>query len=406
MRFLVLLLMMVVFSSEAKAQWPTLDLGAIKEAISGNMESVKQSKTIVSGTTSANKMTSALGDAKSSMSKLAGDKVEKAKEKAEKVKKEQARLEKLRKAYEERKQKLDELNAQKEEARARIADAKKEYNEYKDTYNDAKEVYQDISGSETPTAAAVDIPQPSTATTATESSVLVEPSSIKKTYEEKTPEPALQPALPAEEALTEEPAPAVAPVLAPEQPQSFRKRPVRKMELEKIDMQTLSPQSRSLIFAETLAFAQGVPATDFTGIMPQEMAFYCEITDKNALSDENVINDCMKRLVACMQHGDTQVAPECQQKHAAMVYEATTENLASALDLSNKMSKFEEDVVEKTQKDMENASTERDDINNLAQVKVQQMELIKAQMEMLASEMRLKALERMSGFDKKTIGIE
>ena len=85
--------LLMSLSSPAQAQWPTLDLTAIKEGISSKIELVKQSKIVTEATKLGGKMNSAIGDAKSSVTKFAGDNLEKAKKKAEKLQKEKERLE-------------------------------------------------------------------------------------------------------------------------------------------------------------------------------------------------------------------------------------------------------------------------------------------------------------------------
>ena len=80
--------LLMSLSSPAAAQWPTLDMAAIKEGIQSKIELVKQSKIVTQATELGGKMNSAIGDAKSSVTKFAGDNIEKAKKKAEKLKKE------------------------------------------------------------------------------------------------------------------------------------------------------------------------------------------------------------------------------------------------------------------------------------------------------------------------------
>ena len=93
--------LLMSLSSPAQAQWPTLDLTAIKEGISSKIELVKQSKIVTEATKQGGKMNSAIGDAKSSVTKFAGDNLEKAKKKAEKLQKEKERLEEKKKKLEE-----------------------------------------------------------------------------------------------------------------------------------------------------------------------------------------------------------------------------------------------------------------------------------------------------------------
>ena len=137
--------LLMSLSSPAQAQWPTLDLTAIKEGISSKIELVKQSKIVTEATKLGGKMNSAIGDAKSSVTKFAGDNLEKAKKKAEKLQKEKERLEEKKKKLEEKKEKLEKQKkkiekAKKamEEAKKLKEDAEKKIQEGKDKVNDVK----------------------------------------------------------------------------------------------------------------------------------------------------------------------------------------------------------------------------------------------------------------------------
>ena len=137
--------LLMSLSSPAQAQWPTLDLTAIKEGISSKIELVKQSKIVTEATKLGGKMNSAIGDAKSSVTKFAGDNLEKAKKKAEKLHKEKERLEEKKKKLEEKKEKLEKQKKKiektkkaMEEAKKLKEDAEKKIQEGKDMVNDVK----------------------------------------------------------------------------------------------------------------------------------------------------------------------------------------------------------------------------------------------------------------------------
>ena len=130
--------LLMSLSSPAQAQWPTLDLTAIKEGISSKIELVKQSKIVTEATKLGGKMNSAIGDAKSSVTKFAGDNLEKAKKKAEKLQKEKERLEEKKKKLEEKKEKLEKQKKKIEEAKKLKEDAEKKIQEGKDMVNDVK----------------------------------------------------------------------------------------------------------------------------------------------------------------------------------------------------------------------------------------------------------------------------
>ncbi|OLA81499.1 MAG: hypothetical protein BHW57_01535 [Azospirillum sp. 47_25] len=117
--------LLMSLSSPAQAQWPTLDLTAIKEGISSKIELVKQSKIVTEATKQGGKMNSAIGDAKSSVTKFAGDNLEKAKKKAEKLQKEKERLEEKKKKLEEKKEKLEKQKKKIEKAKKAMEEAKK-----------------------------------------------------------------------------------------------------------------------------------------------------------------------------------------------------------------------------------------------------------------------------------------
>ena len=65
-------ILLMSFPLKAQAQWPTFDVAAIKQAITSNIELVKQSKIVTDATALAGKINSGIGDAKASMSKYGG----------------------------------------------------------------------------------------------------------------------------------------------------------------------------------------------------------------------------------------------------------------------------------------------------------------------------------------------
>lgn len=137
--------LLMSLTSPAQAQWPTLDMTAIKEGISSKIELVKQSKIVTEATQLGGKMNSTIGDAKSSMTKYAGDNIEKAKKKAEKLQKEKERLDKqkekmdkLKEKAEKQKEKMEKAKKAMEDAKKMKEDAEKKIQEGKDAVNDAK----------------------------------------------------------------------------------------------------------------------------------------------------------------------------------------------------------------------------------------------------------------------------
>ncbi len=125
-------------TSSAQAQWPTLDISAIKEGISSKIELVKQSKIVTETTQLAGKMNSAIGDAKASMSKFAGDNLKKIKEQAKKLEEAKKRLEENKAKIDKVKEKAQKAKEQYEKAQKKIAEAKEKVNEVKSKVNEVK----------------------------------------------------------------------------------------------------------------------------------------------------------------------------------------------------------------------------------------------------------------------------
>lgn len=142
--------LLISISNNAHAQFPTFDISAIKEGITSNIELVKQSKIVTDATATAGKINAGIGDAKASVSKFAGDNLEKAKEKAEKIKKEKERIEEKKKKYEKYKEELEAKKKQMEDAKARVEKAKADAEKYKSDIEsgvaDAKEMAADAKG--------------------------------------------------------------------------------------------------------------------------------------------------------------------------------------------------------------------------------------------------------------------
>ena len=136
--------LLMSLSSPAQAQWPTLDLTAIKEGISSKIELVKQSKIVTEATKLGGKMNSAIGDAKSSVTKFAGDNLEKAKKKAEKLQKEKERLEEKKKKLEEKKEKLEKQKKKIEKAKKAVEEAKKLKEDAEKKIQEGKDMVNDV----------------------------------------------------------------------------------------------------------------------------------------------------------------------------------------------------------------------------------------------------------------------
>lgn len=122
---------------QAQAQWPTLDISSVKEGITTNIELVKQSKVVTDAMATAGKINSAIGDAKASVSKFAGDNLKKAQEKMQKLQEEKERIEKRKEEYEKIKKEIDEKREAVEEYKRQVEQAKAQADSY---VNDAKEM--------------------------------------------------------------------------------------------------------------------------------------------------------------------------------------------------------------------------------------------------------------------------
>ncbi len=138
--FISLLGIMIVMSmtSVSHAQWPTLDVSAIKEGISSKIELVKQSKIVTQTTQLAGKMNSAIGDAKSSMSKFAGDNLKKIQEQAKKLDEAKKRIEEGKAKIDEAKEKAQKAKEEYEKAQKTINEAKQEVEKAKQEVNNVK----------------------------------------------------------------------------------------------------------------------------------------------------------------------------------------------------------------------------------------------------------------------------
>jgi len=138
----------------AQAQWPTLDISAIVQGAKGIAQQVEQYKTQIMESKTVSSINTAIGDAKSSMSKFSLDeleakkkKAEKALKEAEKLKKIQEDIQKAKKAYEEKKKSYDDYKQKLANAKSNVAskvnDAKSAVNDAKAKVNDAKSKVND-----------------------------------------------------------------------------------------------------------------------------------------------------------------------------------------------------------------------------------------------------------------------
>ena len=131
----------------AMAQFPTLDMSAIGTKAKSITQQVQQYKTQIMESKIVGSVNSAIGDAKSSMSKFSTDKIAEAKKKAEKAKKQADKIkkikedaEKAKKAYEEKKKQFEEYKQKVNEAKQKVEEVKDKVNEAKEMVNDAKDI--------------------------------------------------------------------------------------------------------------------------------------------------------------------------------------------------------------------------------------------------------------------------
>ena len=146
-------IMIVGINSPANA-WPTFDCSVVTNFI-GKINTVQSEiKAQIASSTTLSQISKTIGDAKSSISKFAGDAVEKAKKLAEKAKKEAQKLkqmkekvDKAKKAYEEKKKAFAEyqekINKAKNTVQSKINEAKSAVDDVKGQINDAKSAVQD-----------------------------------------------------------------------------------------------------------------------------------------------------------------------------------------------------------------------------------------------------------------------
>ena len=127
---------------QALAQWPTLDISSVKEGISSNIELVKQSKIVTDTMATTGKINSAIGDAKASVSKYAGDNLQKAQEEMKKLQEEKERIEKRKKEYEKVKKEMEEKKEAVEDYKRQAEALKSQTEEYK---SEAKEMTSSVS---------------------------------------------------------------------------------------------------------------------------------------------------------------------------------------------------------------------------------------------------------------------
>ena len=138
--FISLLGIMIVMSmtSVSHAQWPTLDLKAIAETIQSKTQLAKQTAIGTDSVQIGGQMNTILGTGKGSISKFAGDNIQKAKEKAEKFQKQKERFEENKKKLDKAKEEADKAKEQYEKAQKSMAEAKKTANDAKKTVDETK----------------------------------------------------------------------------------------------------------------------------------------------------------------------------------------------------------------------------------------------------------------------------
>lgn len=149
-------IMIVGINSPANA-WPTFDCSAITQFVAKVNTVQSEIKAQIASSTTLSQISKTIGDAKSSISKFAGDAMakakklaEKAKKEAEKLKKMKEKVEKAKKAYEEKKKAFAEyqekINKAKNAVQDKVNEAKSAVNDVKGKINEAKSVVNDVKG--------------------------------------------------------------------------------------------------------------------------------------------------------------------------------------------------------------------------------------------------------------------
>lgn len=119
---LTLLIVSMVSFRCAQAQVPVTDTPGIKQNIKNTMQSIKESKTVTDAVAFAKKTSTAIGDAKKSVTEYVIKNKEKVEKKLEKAREYKERAEKYKKEYDDYKKLYEEKKAEIESVKAQVED--------------------------------------------------------------------------------------------------------------------------------------------------------------------------------------------------------------------------------------------------------------------------------------------
>lgn len=170
------------------------------------------------------------------------------------------------------------------------------------------------------------------------------------------------------------------------------------------DLNMLSKQRFARGFEEKLAFGQlsdeEMPdgMQDGVFILSDRMATECGINVKD-LEDPQVIDDCIKKLVALKTNKVASTAAEGQAVYNAIMQETVNALIAEGMNQKNVAATYEENVLDKLEKDIANAKNSRDDTSGLTMTNKELQFLLNRILTIYAASLSLDALQQVGGFD-------
>ncbi len=170
------------------------------------------------------------------------------------------------------------------------------------------------------------------------------------------------------------------------------------------DLNMLSKQRFARSFEERLAFGQlndeEIPdgMQDGVFILSDRMATECGINVKD-LEDPQVIDDCIKKLVALKTNKVASTAAEGQAVYNAIMQETVNALIAESMNQKNVAATYEENVLKKLEEDIANAKNSRDDTSGLTMTNKEHQFLLNRILTVYAASVSLNALQQVGGFD-------
>ena len=166
-------------------------------------------------------------------------------------------------------------------------------------------------------------------------------------------------------------------------------------------------------FVETMAFASAISIPESpmptvggtyrnTFIFSDELAKYCDISVAD-LNDKEKMKECQVKLVSCMFHKNNDTAKGCKDLYSEILHETVLAATAESLDKKQTAAAYSRQVIDVIIDDMTNATTIRDDINNLAMMNKEIVTLLNYMVELYAGQIAVDNLARLSSFDRRII---